>query len=126
MTLACVLGSYLPYVDKLKIPRNHIIPLRVIRGGSRTAATSKMELFVMIVNGFQPLTIITKCSILDVCSSSRSVSISILFYEISVDKKSSTWGSENSEVFTWRCSTKKGVLKNSQNSQENTYIGISF
>ena len=35
-------------------------------GGSRTAATSKMELFVIIVNGFQPLTIITKCSILDV------------------------------------------------------------
>ena len=36
-----------------------------IRGGSRTAATSKMELFVRIVNGFQPLTIITKWSILD-------------------------------------------------------------
>ena len=26
-------------------------------GGSRTAAVSKMELFVVIVNGFQPLTI---------------------------------------------------------------------
>ena len=38
------------------------------RGGSRTAATSKMELFVIIVNGFQPLTIITKCSILDVAT----------------------------------------------------------
>ena len=37
----------------------------VTRGGSRTASTSKMERFVMIVNGFQPLTIITKCSILD-------------------------------------------------------------
>ena len=36
------------------------------RGGSRTAATSKMELFVIIANGFQSLTIITKCSILDV------------------------------------------------------------
>ena len=36
------------------------------RGGSRTAATSKMEHFVIIVNGFQPLTIITNCSILDV------------------------------------------------------------
>ena len=36
------------------------------RGGSRTAATSKMKLFVIIVNGFQPLPIITKCSILDV------------------------------------------------------------
>ena len=38
------------------------------RGGSRTAATSKIELFVIIVNGFQPLTIITKCSILDVAA----------------------------------------------------------
>ena len=37
----------------------------VNRGGSRTAATSKMEHFVIIVDGCQPLTIITKCSILD-------------------------------------------------------------
>ena len=36
------------------------------RGGSRAAATSKMKCFVIIVNGFQPLTIITKHSILDV------------------------------------------------------------
>ena len=36
------------------------------RGGSRAAATSKMEHFLIIVNGFQPLTIITKRSILDV------------------------------------------------------------
>ena len=35
------------------------------RGGSRAAAISKMERFVIIVNGFQPLTIITKSSILD-------------------------------------------------------------
>ena len=40
----------------------------VNRGGSRTAATSKMEHFVIIVNCFQPLTIITKCSILDVAA----------------------------------------------------------
>ena len=39
-----------------------------IRGGSRTAATSKMEGFVIIVNGFQPLTIITKRFILDVAA----------------------------------------------------------
>ena len=38
------------------------------RGGSRTAATSKMERVVIIVNGFQPLTIITKRSILDVAA----------------------------------------------------------
>ena len=36
------------------------------RGGSRGAAISKMERLVIIVNGFQPLTIITKRSILDV------------------------------------------------------------
>ena len=36
------------------------------RGGSRAAAASKMECFVTIVNGFQPLTIITKYSILNV------------------------------------------------------------
>ena len=38
----------------------------VSRGGSRTAATSKMERFMIIVNGWKPLTIITKRSILDV------------------------------------------------------------
>ena len=37
-----------------------------LRGGSRAAATSKMEGFVIIVNVFQTLTIITKRSILDV------------------------------------------------------------
>ena len=38
------------------------------RGGSRAAATSKMERFVIIVNGWKPLTIITKHSILDVAA----------------------------------------------------------
>ena len=36
-----------------------------VRDGSRAAATSKMERFVIIVSGWKPLTIITKCSILD-------------------------------------------------------------
>ena len=40
----------------------------VIRGRSRAAVTSKMERFVIIVNGFQPLTMITKRSILDVAA----------------------------------------------------------
>ena len=39
-----------------------------IRSGSRTAARSKMERFVIIVNGWKPLTIITKHSILDVAA----------------------------------------------------------
>ena len=38
------------------------------RGRSRAAATSKLERFVIIVNGFQPLTIIIKRSILDVAA----------------------------------------------------------
>ena len=37
-----------------------------IRDGSRAAATPYMERFVIRVNGFQRLTIITKRSILDV------------------------------------------------------------
>ena len=39
-----------------------------MRGGSRTAATSKIERFVIIVNGLKPLTIITKRSNLDVAA----------------------------------------------------------
>ena len=38
------------------------------KGGSRAPATSKMERFVIINNGFQPLTIITKCSIVHVAA----------------------------------------------------------
>ena len=38
------------------------------RGGSRTAATSEMERFVVIANGWKPLTIITKRTILDVAA----------------------------------------------------------
>ena len=37
-------------------------------GGSRAAATSKMECFMIIVNGWKPLTIITKHSILNVAA----------------------------------------------------------
>ena len=37
-----------------------------IRGRSRTAAMSKVELFMVIVNGWKPLTIITKRSTLDI------------------------------------------------------------
>ena len=38
------------------------------RGWSRAAATSKMEHFAIIVNGWKPLTIITKYSLLDVAA----------------------------------------------------------
>ena len=39
-----------------------------IRGGSRATATSRMKHFVIIVNSFQPLTIITKRFILDIAA----------------------------------------------------------
>ena len=45
-----------------------LIQLPRVRGVSRTAAESEMGRFVIIVNGFQPLTIITKRSILDVAA----------------------------------------------------------
>ena len=51
----------LPFLNKLGKS-----DLARFRGGSRTTATSKMEQFGIIVNGFQLLTIITKSSILDV------------------------------------------------------------
>ena len=47
-------------IDKPKVQK--------LRGISRAAATSKMECFVIIVNGWKPLTIITKQSILDVAA----------------------------------------------------------
>ena len=40
----------------------------IVRDGSKADATSKMERFVIIVNGCKPLTIITKHSVLDVAA----------------------------------------------------------
>ena len=40
----------------------------ICRDGSMTAAKSKMESFVITVNGYKPLTVITKLSILDVAA----------------------------------------------------------
>ena len=44
------------------------LSLNASRGGSRAAATSKIERFVTIFNGWKPLTIMTKCSILNVAA----------------------------------------------------------
>ena len=51
--------------EKILLP-----PLRksLVRGGSRTVPKSKMELFVIIANGWKPLTTITKSFILDVAA----------------------------------------------------------
>ena len=43
-------------------------PFKRNRGGFRATATSKMECFMIIVNGWKTLTIITKRSILDVAA----------------------------------------------------------
>ena len=43
-----------------------LLHIPIVTGGSRTATTSKMESFVIIVNGWKSLTVITKHSILDV------------------------------------------------------------
>ena len=54
-----ILNDYLPYVSFRVLSLSMNEPQQC-RGGSRAAATSKMECFVVIINGFQPLTIITK------------------------------------------------------------------
>ena len=53
-----------PYVKQ----RNQSVFSLISIGGSRTAATSNIEHFVIIVNGFQSLTIVTTTSILDVAA----------------------------------------------------------
>ena len=50
------------FVEKVSFSETNYI------GESRTAATSKVELFVIIVNGWKPLTIITKSPTLDVAA----------------------------------------------------------
>ena len=52
-----------------------------IRGGSRTAATSLMRLFLVIVNGLQPLTIVAKSSFSDVAAD-LDLSLSITITEL--------------------------------------------
>ena len=56
--------SQLTGISHLRTLDNSSSPL----DGSRAAATSKIERFMIIVNRFQPLTIITKRSILDVAA----------------------------------------------------------
>ena len=53
--------------------------MKKIKGGSRAATTSKMECFVIKLNGFQPLAIITKRSILDVAAALDLPLFNILF-----------------------------------------------
>ena len=52
------------------------------RSGSRAAAASKMECFLIIVNGWKPLTIITKHPILDAAAAVDPPLIRELFLEM--------------------------------------------
>ena len=69
------ISIYIFFIGAEKLPfygdnsEGFLVPVSIfLRGGSRTSATSKMELFVIIVNGWKPLTIITKSSTLDVAA----------------------------------------------------------
>ena len=68
------------WVHYTKLIENKYTAKRLVRGGSRAAATSKMDCFVIIVNGFQPLTIITKHSILDVLALDSPLLVKLVFY----------------------------------------------
>ena len=57
--------QYPAQLDQVQMSR---LQDRKTRGGSRAAATSKLECFVIIVKGWKPLIIITKRSILDVAA----------------------------------------------------------
>ena len=63
-----------------KVVEGVIFFFRGIRARSRAASTSKMECFVIIVNGWKRLTIITKRFILDVAAAlDPPLSIAICF-----------------------------------------------
>ena len=55
-----------------------------IIGGSRTAATSKLECFVIIVNDWKPLTITTKSSIMDVAAVLDTPPFNFLMQKVSL------------------------------------------
>ena len=51
-----------PFKWLINCVRKACVFLQISRGGSRAAATSKMERFVIIVNGWKPLTIMKSAS----------------------------------------------------------------
>ena len=75
---------------KQNTPKTHQISKKIFRGGPKTAAKSKLEHFVIIVNGWKPLTIITKSSILIVAAvlDPQLVFGRALFHKQAVDRKS--------------------------------------
>ena len=86
------------------------------RGGSRAAATSKMERFEITVNGFA-VNYHHKALHLACCSSPRSAYGKVSLFAKKVQHK---------EAVIQRCPVRKVFLKISQNSQENTCVRVSF
>ena len=78
---------FLVYCAREGITFCHIHVYLTTRGGSRAAATSKMERFVIIVNWWKPLTIIIKDSILDVA--------------VALDPPLTTLLLHSNEIFKW-------------------------
>ena len=70
--------TVLSFNDGFVVLMTHLLCIKsddLFRGGSRTAATPKVELFVIIVNGLKPLTYYQKELHLGCCSSPRSASV---------------------------------------------------
>ena len=66
--ILCSLNFDTKRLIKFNSPVRSLVNPYTVQRRSRTAATFKMEHFVIIVNGWKPLTIITKRSILDVAA----------------------------------------------------------
>ena len=78
------------------------------RSGSRTAATSWLGQFVMIVKGWKPLTIITKSSILGALDLPLNTSDRNVQFQTACGRRS----------HYWMCSLRKSVLRNLKNFSE--------
>ena len=78
----------------------------IFRDGSRNAATSKVERFVIIANGWKPLTIITKLSILDVAA--------VLDPSLIVNVSKNITSSINSPNHFWSITIKQAKLSKSE------------
>ena len=91
--------------------------------GSRNAATSKMEHFVIIVNGSKTLTIITKSSILDAAAVQDPPladifrTLSNIFDEAFLQKMAFT-------LAVFQRFLGKGVLKMAANLQKDTHAKV--
>ena len=66
--ILCFLKFDTKRLIKVNSPVSSLVNPYTVQRRSRTAATFKMEHFVIIVNGWKLLTIITKCSILDIAA----------------------------------------------------------